>query len=79
MRQDAGSTLTAAPVSTRNLHAVQQSSLTCTVLAVNNVAWCMSMPDAAWGCSSMEFQLVIIRSDTEIELLIHKVTVLNVC
>ncbi len=30
-----------------------------TVLAVNNVAWYISMPDAAWGCFRVEFQPVI--------------------
>ncbi len=49
------------------------------MLAVNNVAWYISMPDAAWGCFWVEFQPVIDCSDTGIKLLVHKVTVLNVC
>ncbi len=48
------------------------------MLAVNNVAGYILLPDAAWGCFRVDFQPVTDCSDTGTELLVHKVTVLNV-
>ncbi len=50
----------------------------CTVLAVHDVTWYILLPDAAWECFRVEFQPAIDRSDIGTELLVHKVTILNV-
>ncbi len=40
------------------------SCVNCTLLAINNVAWYILLPDAAWGCFREEFQHVVDCSDT---------------